>query len=289
MDPNLIQTIAGAGAGLVSALLVNPLDIVKLRLQNDFKNHISTATMFKSILKSQGVKGLFVGINATASAYIVDRSIWFPVYAWCKNQQWRQDQSSFWIHLNSCIFASFAAVVFVNPLWLVRTRIMTQSSVKTSESPYYYHSVWDGIKSIVKKEGWSSLYKGLGPSLLGITHVAVQFPLYEHLKSILKTKEKKKLSNQDILFASSFSKMVASVTTYPHEVIRTRLQTQVAHSNLIHKAKYQSLLQASSVIYREEGVLGFYKGLFTNLLRTVPASALSLLIYEILVYELQQL
>ena len=141
----------------------------------------------------------------------------------------------------------------------------------------------------MKKEGWPSLYKGLGPSLLGITHVAVQFPLYEHLKTILKRNEKKKLSNQDILFASSFSKMIASLSTYPHEVIRTRLQTQVAHSNHLDKAKYRSLIQASRVIYKEEGMLGFYKGLFTNLLRTVPASAMSLLIYEIVVFELEQL
>ena len=128
MDPNLIQTIAGAGAGLVSALLVNPLDIIKLRLQNDFRNHQSTAAMFRRIVKSQGIKGLFVGINSTATAYIVDRSIWFPVYTWCKNQQSKQHDSIFWVHLNSCIIASFAAAVCVNPLWLIRTRIMVSST-----------------------------------------------------------------------------------------------------------------------------------------------------------------
>ena len=76
--------------------------------------------------------------------------------------------------------------------------------------------------------------------------------------------------------------MIASTTTYPHEVIRTRLQTQTSNSGPI---RYKSLRQSTALIFKEEGFSGFYKGLGTNLVRTVPASAISLLIYEFLVYE----
>ena len=36
--------------------------------------------------------------------------------------------------------------------------------------------------TIYRTEGWRAFFRGLFPSLLGITHVAVQFPLYEALK-----------------------------------------------------------------------------------------------------------
>lgn len=86
------------------------------------------------------------------------------------------------------------------------------------------------------------------------------------------------------------------------QVLRTRMQTQpnithiphnfprnspeaIAHE-LSQKPKYHGLVQAVKVIAKEEGWRAFYKGLTTNLIRTVPASALSLWTYEILVQEM---
>ena len=73
-------------------------------------------------------------------------------------------------------------------------------------------------------------YKGLLPSLFGVSHVAVQFPLYETFKKWAREYQAehggdaKELSPSSILVCSATSKMIASVTTYPHEVLRTRLQ-----------------------------------------------------------------
>ena len=79
--------------------------------------------------------------------------------------------------------------------------------------------------------------------------------------------------------------MIASTMTYPHEVVRTRLQTQIGNSN---DGKYKSLFQSIRLIYKEEGISSFYKGMGINLIRTVPTTAVSLLTYEILVYELKK-
>lgn len=47
-----------------------------------------------------------------------------------------------------------------------------------------YRHTYDAIKSIWRDEGPRAFYKGLLPSLFGVAHVAVQFPLYEKLKSL---------------------------------------------------------------------------------------------------------
>ena len=62
-------------------------------------------------------------------------------------------------------------------------RFPTNSQTQPREEVRYKHTL-DAALTIYRTEGWSAFFRGLLPSLLGITHVAVQFPLYEHLKRI---------------------------------------------------------------------------------------------------------
>jgi hypothetical protein len=74
----------------------------------------------------------------------------------------------------------------------------------------------------------AGFYRGLATSLLGVSHAAVQFPLYEKLKYIFHFqsltpvphdfKHREVIQTHHILGASVVSKMVASFITYPHEV-----------------------------------------------------------------------
>ena len=72
--------------------------------------------------------------------------------------------------------------------------------------------------------------------------------------------------------------MVASVVTYPHEVIRTRLQTQkrlrVPEAT---SENHAGVIRTVKKILKHEGWRGLYKGLSINLFRTVPNSAVTML------------
>jgi solute carrier family 25 folate transporter 32 len=67
-------------------------------------------------------------------------------------------------------------------------------------------------------------------------------------------------------------------------VIRTRLQNQTHRS-----IKYHGIIDTVRKIHHEEGWRAFYKGMPTNLLRTVPTSAITFLTYELLVRQLTHL
>jgi hypothetical protein len=81
----------------------------------------------------------------------------------------------------------------------------------------------------------------------------------------------------DIVGASMGAKLVASVLTYPHEVLRSRLQDvrRVKDRNL-------GLLPTLRQIIKEEGVLSLWSGIQVNTVRIIPATVTTFVAYEYL-------
>lgn len=74
--------------------------------------------------------------------------------------------------------------------------------------------------------------------------------------------------------------MTASIATYPHEVVRTRLQIQRRLRNGGPEEltnAYNGIIHTARRVVSEEGWRGLYKGLSINLFRTVPNSVVTML------------
>lgn len=84
----------------------------------------------------------------------------------------------------------------------------------------------------------------------------------------------KDLSALDFLVLSGVAKVFAGSTTYPCQVIRTRLQMYDADS------MYKGASDVVAKVWKKEGFAGFYKGLGPNLLRVLPSTWVTFLVYE---------
>ena len=73
------------------------------------------------------------------------------------------------------------------------------------------------------------------------------------------------------------SKVVASVSTYPYQVVKSRLQQR---ENSINERRYKGLIDCVYKIWQKEKIAGFFRGLVPNVVKVVPQSALTILIYE---------
>jgi solute carrier family 25 (mitochondrial folate transporter), member 32 len=141
--------------------------------------------------------------------------------------------------------------VLTNPIWVIKTRMLSTGR----GSPGAYTNMAHGVKEILRNEGPRGFWRGLIPSLFGISHGAVQFACYEQLKNRRKGQIKgQELSNWDYLTLSATSKVFAGTITYPYQVVRVRLQMYEAGST------YKSARHAVMEIWRHEGMRGFYKG-----------------------------
>lgn len=230
----------------------------------------------------------------------------------------------FLANIYASLIGGACSTMTTNPIWVIKTRLMSQSSSRSpmfdNRSPWRYRNTLDAARKMYRTEGILSFYSGLTPALLGLTHVAIQFPLYEVFKQKFTGLGVGKNESADdnvghyygLAFAVFLSKVCASTATYPHEVVRTRLQTQqrsapshpsegiyfrggsehsgdhgrppgsASSDGMINRLRYRGTLQTCQTILAEEGWRGFYAGLGTNLIRAVPSAMTTILTFEYL-------
>ncbi|KAG6412951.1 hypothetical protein SASPL_125646 [Salvia splendens] len=227
------------------------------------------------------------------SQQLSDRSVYFTVYEHLKELLHTYEGSnkcdplSIGSNMVAAVGAGGATSVATNPIWVVKTRLQTQG-LRPGVVPY--KNIFSSLSRIAHEEGIRGWYSGLLPSLAGVSHVAIQFPAYERTKFYLAKRGNKRvneLNPGELAIASSSSKVVASLSTYPHEVIRSRMQEQGQVRD--SQPKYSGVVDCIKKVFRQEGLPGFYRGCGTNLLRTIPSAVITFTSYEMIHRFLLQL
>jgi solute carrier family 25 folate transporter 32 len=274
--PLWVPAVAGMLSGATTAFFTAPLDLIRTQQMVIKTSQTITQTATRVIAKD-GVFGLYRGLGLTMMGLMPTWAVYWFVYNSMKRYQvdvCERRPDAVLTHLVAAMTAGVCTTISTNPIWVVKTRLQTQS-LKLNAAHTKYNGVAHAVMTIAKQEGFGSFFRGVVPSLLGVTHVCVQFPLYEQAKIYLAERDNKttqELSFVELIIASMLSKVVASTAAFPHEVLRVRQQVQ--------RSTHTSILQLAKQTYLQEGLRGFYRGLATNLFRVVPAAAITFVSFE---------
>lgn len=245
--------------------------------------YTGTFSAIVQIFRDEGLRGTYRGLSPTLLGMVPAWATYFTSYKFIKQRvdplPWagKSNNSQSLVHMISACGAGVLTATVTNPIWVVKTRIQMISSKDCQ-----YSGTADAFGKIMREEGIVGFYRGLGPSLVGVSHITIQFPLYERLKKDLGSGGGQGASSENqagifsLIAAAAISKILASLFTYPHEVVRTRMYMDTG--------KELSMLSSYMNLFREGGVSAMYRGFLTNAVRVVPASAITFVSYEI-VYE----
>lgn len=173
--------------------------------------------------------------------------------------------------------AGATATLLTYPLDLLRTRFQVKDLKQVHES-LRYKSVWDAVKSIVRQEGLPGLYQGFMPNFIGSAIAWGQyFYLYQRFKEVMRGSRtsRQELGPGQHLAAGFSAGAVTATCTNPIWVVKTRMQTQMRGT----QGNYRGLLHGIMVLWREEGIQGFYRGWVPAMLG-VSHGAVQFMAYE---------
>ena len=223
MDRLYSALVAGVGSGAIASVICAPIDLIRTRLQvwTEVKHSPTQAIpqMLRDIIQREGITGCFRGLGATLVTVPAFWGVYWPIYDDCK-RRWAHDYpevNPMWIHMGAAVTAGVVSDIICNPMFVVRTRLQTEALHNVANGrPPERLSMIQTAKALYAEGGPLIFWRGMTANLLGLSHVGVQFPVYEKLKHFLR-QHKQYESALDLLLASGLSKMTACILTYPHE------------------------------------------------------------------------
>jgi solute carrier family 25 S-adenosylmethionine transporter 26 len=126
-------------------------------------------------------------------------------------------------------------------------------------------------QGFLKAGGFRGIYNGLSAAAAGSAPgAALFFSTYETMKGILSPHFSEDRQAMVHMTAASCGETVACTVRVPTEVIKQRMQA----------GTYAGLAEGVSTIWRTEGVVGFYRGYLSTVMREIPFAFIQFPLYE---------
>lgn len=313
------SVICGGTAGLVSRMVIAPLDVIKIRFQLQFdpKSTKSTSTAttpttrFRiynqviNILKHEGVTALWKGNIPAEIMYVLYGATQFTTYRVVSNtiKSMHPTIPDPTLSFLSGAASGLAATTITYPFDLLRTRFAVQGAAGSNR---VYKSLPYAISHIYKNEGLPGYFRGLIPALISvIPYMGLMFTSYNQVRRLLEyiapTQSGPNAKFTDIhpllisheAIAGFTAGFVSKGAVFPFDLLRKRLQVQ-GPTRSHYMAGTIPLyphrpISCALYILKHEGVFGFYRGFFVSLLKSAPASAMTMWTFENSLYLLRSL
>ncbi|GLA22612.1 mitochondrial aspartate-glutamate transporter agc1 [Aspergillus niger] len=157
----------------------------------------------------------------------------------------------------------------VYPIDLVKTRMQNQRSTRVGER--LYHNSLDCFRKVIRNEGFTGLYSGVIPQLIGVApEKAIKLTVNDLVRGHFTNKENGKIWTGHEILAGGTAGACQVIFTNPLEIVKIRLQVQGEIAKSVEGAPRRSALW----IVKNLGLMGLYKGASACLLRDVPFSAI---------------
>ncbi|KAG0584348.1 hypothetical protein KC19_3G204800 [Ceratodon purpureus] len=276
--PPYFKAVSGSLGGLVEASCLQPIDVIKTRLQLDpRKEYRGIWHCGSTIIEREGARALWKGLTPFATHLTLKYTLRMGSNALFQSAL--ADAETGKLSTAGRLGAGFGAgvleaVVIVTPFEVVKIRLQQQRGL--GRELLKYKGPVHCATTIVREEGLRGLWAGVSPTILrNGTNQAVMFSVKNAVDQVLWKKHEGDgvtLLPWQSMVSGFLAGFAGPVATGPFDVIKTRLMAQTRGAG--GEVQYRGLFHALTRIYADEGLLALWKGLLPRLMRIPPGQAI---------------
>jgi hypothetical protein len=283
------RLLACAGAAMAAECASIPFETIKVRvqmkdeLQPYRRGALSYVARNLSHESTTRVAAFYKGLSVGLLRQLIGAPLRMGIYAEMKknpNFQNGAGEMTWGWRLLAGSVSTVATHAAMNPLSFLKIRMQVNGP---NQFPRY-HSSLDAVRKIWAKEGAQAFYSGFSANLvrnssLHVTELMVYDFIKEHALDV-------GVEDSALLHsaAGAGAGLTAALVCNPFDVLKTRLMCQKS----FNIRKYNDTSDAIRKIFKAEGVSGFYKGVYPQLVRLATWNMVMFTTYEHLIQFQQE-
>jgi len=285
-------SVAGAGAGALTRLVCQPLDVAKIRLQlqaelGAARKYSNIGDLLVKMTREEGLASLWKG---HVPAQLLSVSYGFASFAvfesLASSLKFEGDTNAQYrplVHFVCGSAGGCAGTLASFPWDVVRTRLVAQQT-----------SVYSGTRHAVAElhasGGLRAFYRGFVPACLSVApQSGLQFGLYSVLTQALggwaltSDRGVTSISTQGSLVCGAMAGMATKTLLYPLDVVKKRMQVSgwtAGREGLGATPAYSNMRSCFLSIVRVEGARSLYRGFTPGLIKAMTTTSIHFTAYE---------
>ncbi|KAF5477210.1 hypothetical protein F2P56_003875 [Juglans regia] len=266
-----LDFLMGGVAAIIAKSAAAPIERVKLLLQNQGemikrgqlkRPYTGVGECFGRVLREEGLLSFWRGNQANVIRYFPTQAFNFAFKGYFKSVLGRSKEKDGYIKWFAGNVASGSAAgattsLFLYHLDFARTRLGTD----TRDDQRQFKGLLDVYRKTLSSDGIVGLYRGFGPSIIGITlYRGMYFGIYDTMKPIVLVGPFEGNFFASFLLGWSVT-TVSGICAYPFDTLRRRMMMTSGQP-----VKYCNAMHAFLEIIRLEGFIALFRGVTANML-----------------------
>jgi len=278
-----VKFFFGGTAGMGATIFVQPLDLVKNRMQlqgagGAKKQYANSFQALTTILKNEGVVGIYTGLSAGLLRQATYTTTRLGIYTSLFDMFSKDGKPPNFLTKALIGVTAGGIGAFVGTPAEVALIRMTADGRLPADQRRGYTSVFNALSRIVSEEGLFALWRGCIPTVGRAMVVnAAQLASYSQAKQSLVGTGYFHEGLFLHFVASMISGLITTAASMPVDIAKTRIQNM---KTIDGKPEYKGAVDVLAKVIRQEGFFSLWKGFTPYYARLGPHTVLTFIFLE---------
>lgn len=277
--PKAVKFLFGGTAGMAATCFVQPLDLVKTRMQVmkvTSGPRPSSFSVLMGVARNEGLSTLYTGLSAGLLRQATYTTTRLGIYTWLFEKFSADGKPPGFFMKAGLGMAAGASGAFVGTPAEVALIRMTSDGSLPADKRRNYKSVFDALIRIYREEGLTTLWRGATPTMGRAMVVnAAQLATYSQAKQIILNYMEDGIPCHFV--ASMISGLVTTIASMPVDIAKTRLQSMKYVDGV---PEYKGAVDVLGKVVKQEGFFSLWKGFTPYYFRLGPHTVITFIFLE---------